>query len=662
VTAADGDGAGTAPAGGLRRRALAAAGWLGGTWRGRGVLAAAALAALAAALLAGGGARDPEPLPPSLADAVPYDGRSPREPAGERRRVLVELQRPPLGRVDGVEGMDAAQQRAYVKSLRREAQALRGALGARGVRLRDVVAYERCWNGFAATVRTRDLAAISSLGVRAQPVRRFYPAVGEPVPVAIPAADPAPPASQEPVALLASGVARAAATVAGYDALDRDADPSPGADPRDPRRRESAGTVLAGVLARAGERVRPIRVAGLQLGPGAAQPAELATSDTLLSGLERAVDADGDGAADDAARVALVGVNAPYAGFAGSPEAEAVAGAAGLGTLVVAPAGHEGPARPPNGTVGSPASAREALAVAALGGAAPRASLRFGGERAEAAVLAGTPPAARLPLSEPVTAADAADLLGPRRPRLQGTLALVRAGGDPGAQAAAAAAAGARAVLIAEPRERRPLAALPAGRVGVPVLGLTGKAARAVLAADARTRVTAGAARAGRLAAGQTGISPFSSQGPALDGTPKPDLAARGAARTTGAGGRPAIAGGAGVAAALVAAEAARLARDEPDRGPDELRAALTTAADPGGEAGRLPAARAGAGALRRPAAGAAAGLRPRPVELGPAPGPGVRFDRRRSVRSPRSCAASRRARTPVPRPPPRSRGPAGRG
>jgi len=119
---------------------------------------------------------------PALADAVPYDGRSPREPAGAEQRVLVELPRPALGALRGLGDLDAAGRRAYVASLRSEREALRGALGARGVRLRDVVGFERTYNGFAATVRTEDLAAIGSLGARAQPVRRFYPSVGEPVP------------------------------------------------------------------------------------------------------------------------------------------------------------------------------------------------------------------------------------------------------------------------------------------------------------------------------------------------------------------------------------------------------------------------------------------------------------------------------------------------
>ena len=266
--------------------------------------------------------------------------------------MLVELPRPALADRDDLDALTPEEQRAYVRSLVREGAALRSALGARGVELRDAVTFGRTWDGFAATVDTSDLAALSSLGVRAQPVRRFYPATSEPIPVPGRAPQPAapPPADQDPIAVLDTGadvgtpgLSGRAAT--GFDALARDADPAPGTDPRTPQRAETTGTALAGIVAAAGERVLSIRVAGF----GTAGPEIHGTTDALLLGLERAVDPDGDGAADDAVRVALVGVNAPYAGFGDAPEAQAARGAAKLGTLVVAPAGNEGPARPPNG-------------------------------------------------------------------------------------------------------------------------------------------------------------------------------------------------------------------------------------------------------------------------------------------------------------------------
>ena len=285
-----------------------------------------------------------------------------------------------------------------MRSLEREGAALRSALGARGVELRDAVTFGRTWDGFAATVDTSDLAALSSLGVRAQPVRRFYPATSEPVPV--------------PGRAAAAGAPRRRRT----RRRSRCSTPAPTAAPArapattrssaTPTRRRAATRARRGGARRparrwpgsstaAGERVLSVRVAGF----GAAVAPEIhGTTDALLLGLERAVDPDGDGATDDAVRVALVGVNAPYAGFGDSPEAQAARGAAKLGTLVVAPAGNEGPARPPNGVVGSPGAARSALAAGATedGAGAARVDVTIG-ERAlrRAAVLGGDAAAGR---------------------------------------------------------------------------------------------------------------------------------------------------------------------------------------------------------------------------------------------------------------------------
>ena len=195
--------------------------------------------------------------------------------------------------------------------------------------------------------------------------------------------------------------------------------------------------------------------------------------------------------------MALVGVNAPYAGFAGSPEAQAARGAAGLGTLVVAGAGEEGPAAPGSGTIGAPAAGADVLAVGAL--AAPRCRtwpLTVGDVRVRAALLGGRPPRPRCAppgRSTPPTSRSCCDPA--RRPCRAGS-SIVRAGDNPPARAAAAAAAGARAVLLADPRSA-PLAAMPAGRVGVPVIGVTGDAAEAVLREDAGKQAEFGASSRG---------------------------------------------------------------------------------------------------------------------------------------------------------------------
>lgn len=625
-TAEDPPGAaGTAGAASAPRRAWAA--FAGLSWRVRATLVALVVlvGAVLVAALNGHGALGPSPAAeePAQADAVAYDGRSPRAPAGDEQRVLVALPRPALGDLPGARAMAPDRQRAYVASLEREARALRSALGARGVRLRNVVSFERVWNGFAATVRTRQLADLGSLGVRPQPVRRLYPALGEPVPAPRPssAAEGEPSARRPTIAVLAGGVdpgPPAGSLVRGYDAVDRDRDPRPGPDPRGGSRTETSGTALASIVAAADARVMPIRVAALRAAPDVPMPEEMATSDTLLAGLEHAVDPNGDGATDDHVAVALVGVNAPYAGFAASPEAQAARGAAGLGTLVVAGAGDEGPAVPGSGTIGAPAAGADALAVGALAApAVPHVALTVGGVRVRAALLGGRPPGFGLRTAGPLDTADLTQLLRPGATPLQGRLVVVRAGDNPPARAAAAAAAGARAVLLADPG-RGPLAAMPAGRVGVPVLGVTGDAAAAVVRQGAGKEAkfgriqlagsgqsgggAAGGGGSGGGAAGRGGsagaarLSPFSSRGPAASGAAKPDLVAPGAAVTMLPGGGGALVGGTAVAAARVAAAAARLAAQHPDLPANELRTVLASASDPAG----LPVDGAGAGVLRQ--------------------------------------------------------------
>jgi hypothetical protein len=562
-------------------------------------VAVLAVVVLLVALLSGGAGPLPTVTDPpvSLADPVPYDGRSPAQPPGPDQRVLVQLRRPALGALPDARSMGAQDQRAYVDSLKREARTLRSALQARGVVLRDVVAYYRVWNGFSATVRTRDLARLNSPGVRVRTVRRAYPASGEAVPVpGTPQLEQAGLGGQPPVAVLDTGVdsdALRGHADPGYDAVDRDRNPAPGRDPGGSPRRETSGTALAGVVAATGERVLPIRIASLRAVGGTVEAST--TTDALLAGLEHAVDPNGDSDTSDHVPVALVGVNAPYAGFTNSPEAQAVEGAAGLGTLVVAPAGNEGAAAPGSGTIGSPASAREALAVGALSGDEPSPRVSIDGI-GEAAVLAGDPPDSGT-TAGPVEDTDPA-VLGEVQTRIRGKVVIVRAGANPTAQAAAAAAVGASAVVLADPRERA-LPAMPAGRAAAPVIGVTGEAAEEVLELEPGSEIGFGETERAPSTDAPATVSPLTSQGPTAGGLPKPDLAAPGSAVTIGPGGGVAVAGGSAIAAARAAATAGRLARTRPELSPAQLRQALIAAADPAG----LPPDRAGAGVLREPTA-----------------------------------------------------------
>jgi hypothetical protein len=564
-------------------------------------LAVLAAGAVAVAILVLTGHKSALPgvanAPGTLADPVPYDGRSPGQPAQDQVRVLVRLPRKPLGELRDARAMGAEQQSAYIRSLKSEQTTLRSALQANGIVLRDVVAYTRVFDGFAATVRTQDVGRLNSRGARVQPVRRTYPASGEPVPVKAerPKEKSASP-GQPPIAVLDTGVdvkTVKAHADPGYDAVDRDDDPAPGRDPAGTARTETSGTALAGVLAQAGERVLPIRVASLRASPNVEATG---TTDELLTGLERAVDPNNDLDSSDHVPVALIGVSSPYAGFADSPEAQAVTAAAGLGTLVVAPAGNEGTAKPGSGTIGSPAAAADALAVGALAGPepAPRVELKADGDTlADAAVLGGIPAGAKA--SGPVTATDPAKL---DAPKLRNTAVIVKAGQNPAAQAAAAAAVGARVVIVADPRADRPLPAMAAGRAAAPVVGVTGEGAKAVLKVKPGTEISFGDVERGpRSEEPAVHASPYSSEGPSAGGLAKPDVAAASSALTVTNGAKTAVTGGTAIAAARVAAAAARLYRAHPELSPEQLRAEIIAAADPA----KLPPERTGAGALRDP-------------------------------------------------------------
>ena len=161
----------------------------------------------------------------------------------------------------------------------------------------------------------------------------------------------------------------------GIDVIDADGDPSAAQNPTAPGRPERHATELAGLVAGArgpaglrgvAPRVSllPIRVAGWQ--PDADGGVSLyGRTDQLLAGLEAAVDPNGDGDAHDAVRIALVGVAEPFSSFPDGPLARAGRGAIALDTLVVAPAGNDGPAGPGYGSIAAPAGTSGVLGVAA---------------------------------------------------------------------------------------------------------------------------------------------------------------------------------------------------------------------------------------------------------------------------------------------------------
>jgi Subtilase family len=343
-------------------------------------IAAAWLAvAIVAALLASLGGEE-EKLTPAQKRAeradvggpFPLELRSPQVVAGTSARVLVALRRPSLAQLVEAQPQSPTRQRAYVRSLHREERALISALRAKGVSFGDPVLFARVWSGFAATLATKDLPAVQTLGLHVEPVSRFYPAQ---VPAKdAPAVRPLPTTASARagrIAILdafppARPFTRATSAHSGARVV---ADEVGGRGNGKPSAAESAGRRLAAVVR--GElphaNVAAIRVAGSQaLETGRFQV--FGTTDQLVAGLERAVDLDGDGDSSDAAKVALTGLSAPYSGFEHSPAADAVDAASALGTLVVAAAGNGGEPEGPFGSIGAPGAANGALTVGALDG------------------------------------------------------------------------------------------------------------------------------------------------------------------------------------------------------------------------------------------------------------------------------------------------------
>ena len=316
------------------------------------------------AILVVAGVKEHKPLTPSQRRAeradvggpFPLELRSPQVVAGTSVRVLVALRRPSLAQLDAKTPQSPRRQRAYVRSLFREERALMSALHAKGVSFGRPELFARVWSGFAATLATKDLPAVQTLGLRVEPVSRFYPAQ---VP-----ANSAPTVRPLPTKVKpAPRVAVLDAFARGPFAADEVGEHAGGRASRD----DVAGDRVAGVIRDElpGVRIARMRVAASQaLESGKFEV--FGTTDQLLAGLERVVDPDQNGDSTDAVPVAVTGLSAPYSGFDDSAVAEATDAATSLGTLVVAPAGNGGDPAGPFGSVGAPGAAREALTVGAL--------------------------------------------------------------------------------------------------------------------------------------------------------------------------------------------------------------------------------------------------------------------------------------------------------
>jgi minor extracellular serine protease Vpr len=575
--------------------------------------------------------------PPDAAAWRGLVGSRPRVALGER--VIVVLKTPSLAqRVAAAGGIASTEQeRTWTHATLSAQKLLITRLALQGVKIRPDYSFARVLDGFSALVDPSAIPVIERDdnvdGV--YPVRIAYPAaISSHV---LSASDFGPLTGHRPdltisgvdgrgvtIALLDTGVDAAVPYVRGrvqrgIDVNGGNVDARAAANPIDPTQVERHGTQMAGLLAGAGgpaglsgvatgASVLPIRVAGWQP-DSLGHFAIYARSDQIIAGLDRAVDPNDDGDAHDAARVALVSLAEPFAGFADSPEARATAGALALDTVVVAPAGNDGPAAAGYGDISGPGGAPAALSVGALDTRADVERTRIVVRAGLATLLDGSTSLAgavrpRRTL-ELTIAVPRGTLGGARRtaPRLTdfftrkgvsivaGRAALVPMGASPAPAAARAAAAGASAVLLYGGRS-----SLPAGGLGldesipVPVVSIPTFAAHAALTRIARGQPVAVALRtAGAMQNGdESHVASFSSSGLAFDGGVKPDVVAPGVELATSdpgasADGSPRFVtvNGSSAAAAAVAGAAALLAQARPSLGANALSGLLVGTAQP---------------------------------------------------------------------------------
>jgi subtilisin family serine protease len=574
--------------------------------------------------------RAAEPTPPVSWQGLVGDG--PRAPVHIGQQMIVVLNAPSLAqRVEDHGGVASTkQEQKWSSSVLAQIRLLRSRLEVQGVTIHPDLLFTHVLAGFSAAL---DATAVSLLE-RDNAVQGVYPVrVAYPASISSSALERRPLASTVgnadlalsgydgraiTIALLDTGVARrhpslAGSVDAGIDIVDPSGDASPQSAPGRPLDVERHGTEMAGILVgdrgpaaangiARGANVLPIRVAGWQP-DGSGGFALYSRTDQLIAGLERAVDPNGDGDAHDAARVALIGVAAPYAAFADDPAARAVDGALGLDTLVVAPAGNDGPAGPAFGSVSGPGGSVGALTVGAADTRAETEDVHVTLRSGLHIVLDRTLPSTGvLPSGGSLTSSLAAPGLVHKSASfarvesyftkrglslVAGRAALVPEGQAPSEVARSAARAGATAVLLYGPR-------LPVGSVAldedtpVPVVSVSSAVAVKLLAAIAEGNdagLSLGRAHTETSAASPT-VAAFSSTGLAYDGRVKPDVVASGVSVATTepsadeeAEARYGTVNGTSASAAAVAGAAAVLAQARPELHATDLRSVLVTSA-----------------------------------------------------------------------------------
>lgn len=608
-----------------------------------GLLAAGALASTTPVLLADQTAEDGTGSPLRALGAAAAWGdvldaqRAPQLPApSETESAVVVLQAPPIAE------RALAARPAAASEIALQQAAVEPALAGLGATIN--FRYRALVNGFGIRVPTGRLGLVAEL----PEVKAIYPVTylapsqssvpdpqGQPLPGAAGAVAPAGTAGFDPATIalidagiqpehpwLGGGIGPDRLIVGGADFVSGNAGPQASAEGRFA---EAHGTEVAGIVLRSSAldglppermpRLFAYRVVAREFVEGRVRP--LARSDRVLAGLERAVDPNTDGNLTDRAEVILLGVSRGFDGGGPDPVEAAVSAADAAGSLVVAPAGNDGPTFGANGTIAGPAASERVLTVGGLGTATtPRTAdleLLVGptSARLEGLPLIGPVPSrASVPvvvLAGPDGLArgdeprDYADARG--RSRVAGAIAVVgRGGGTLATKARAAAQLGAVAVAV---WDRDGAGLFPGIRAGadypVPVLGLGSRQGRVLIENPGFfARIVPNGETPRPLA-----VPSFSSRGPTADGHLEPDLVAPAVDVETaypGPAGEALVTrmSGTSAAAAQVAAMALRLRADRPELSPGEVRSLLVQAAEP------LPGVAVtdqGAGAARMPGA-----------------------------------------------------------